>query len=78
MAESTLLSPRRGLDQKTTSVDTTDSPLLGPNPRRWALIFSAPLTNRYTLSFKRAAVLDEGITVYPTTLPLVLTHNEFG
>lgn len=54
-------------------VGITDSPLLGPNPYRVGLIISAPLTNRFTISFDGvAAVLDQGITIYPGSNPFFL------
>lgn len=46
--------------------------LLGPNGRRKAVIISAPVTNRITLSFGGPAVLDKGINLYPGSSPLVL------
>jgi hypothetical protein len=54
-------------------VGLTDSPLLGANPYRVGLIISAPLTNRFTISFSEGvAVLDGGITLYPGATPLFL------
>jgi hypothetical protein len=65
-------------DQRTVSVGTTDSPLLGPNPQRKAIIFVAPATNRYTVSFTGAAVLDQGLTIYPGQPPMNLDRDVYG
>lgn len=69
---------RRWRNAFTVSVDTADSPLLGSNPRRVGLIFSAPPTNRFTLSFGGTAVLDQGLTLYPAGNPLVLPTCTIG
>lgn len=65
-------------DQRSVSVGTTSTVLLGGNPRRWALLIGAPNANRISLDFQRAAVLDQGITLYPSGPPLLLTHADFG
>lgn len=57
---------------------TTSTQLLGPQDRRFSLIISAPASNRITLSFLGAAVLDEGITLHPGGPPLVLEWDTLG
>lgn len=52
--------------------------ILGPSPKRVGLIFSAPPTNRLTISFGSLAVLDQGITLYPGQNPLQLWVKDFG
>lgn len=62
----------------TPNVGTSDSPLLPANRQRVGLIISAPATNRITISLKGPAVLDKGITLYPSLHPLILSPNDFG
>jgi hypothetical protein len=64
--------------QTTVTVATSSTNLVRPNPRRIALAFNAPPTNRYTISLELTALLDQGITMYPTNNPFVLTVLEHG
>lgn len=67
------------VDQQTVSVSNAAStPLVRENNKRTRLIISAPPTNRFTISFGQDAVLDQGITVYPATLPLVIDEQGYG
>lgn len=68
----------RSRDQRSPLIATTDTLLVGPNPRRVAIVISGPPTNRFTVSFGGAAVLDQGITQYPLAAPLVLDHDVWG
>lgn len=70
-------SPARN-DTRTVTVGLTDTPLLGPNPQRKALILVAPSTNRYTVSFNGTAVLDAGLTIYPGQAPVVIDRDTYG
>jgi hypothetical protein len=55
------------------TVGLTDTQVLGPNPRRIKVIFSPPVTNRYTIGIgDEPAVLDSGITVPPGSQPFTL------
>jgi len=64
--------------QQVVSVTTSSGTFLLAAPRRVALIVSAPLTNRFTLSLKSTAVIDEGLTLHPTQDPLLLTVEKHG
>jgi hypothetical protein len=66
-------------DLRTVNIATTDTQLAGPNPRRRGLMISSPPTNRITVSFgDTAAVLDQGITLYPGNPPLLLEVGMWG
>lgn len=68
-----------GREQRTVAIQAAASTqLAGPNERRRGILISAPPTNRVTLSFAGAAVLDQGITIYPAGNPLYLTTDVFG
>lgn len=69
---------RRGRQLVTATIGVTDSAFLNSHEKRWGVLISAHPTNRFTIQFQGAAVLDQGITVYPGTLPLLLTHADFG
>jgi hypothetical protein len=69
---------RRMRDQASVPIGLADTQLLGSNPKRIAVYIGAPLTNRFTLSFKGPAVLDQGITLYPLTAPFYLTFDHVG
>ena len=62
----------------SVSIPTTSAQILGPSDRRYGLIFSAPQANRYTIGFGAEAVLDQGLTIYPTQAGLLLTYNDVG
>lgn len=64
--------------QRIVNVVTSPGTLLPAAPRRVAIIVNAPLTNRFTLSLSTTAALDQGITLYPTNDPLVLTIEKHG
>ena len=53
-------------------------PLVGTNPRRRALVVSCPPTNRFTINIGAVAVLDQGITLYPTDPPYEFTREVYG
>lgn len=65
-------------NKQQTLIATTDSQLLGPNPNRHSLLISSGLSNRFTISFGDAAVLDKDITIYPGQAPLILRYDDFG
>ena len=65
-------------DARSVSVLTTSTQLVGPNLKRFALLIGSPLTNRVTLSYGGPAVLDQGITLYPTNQPLLLLFDYLG
>jgi hypothetical protein len=52
--------------------------LAGANPNRVGLLLCSPPTNRYSVDFNRDAVLDQGLTIFPGTTPLVLSGRDFG
>lgn len=62
----------------SVSVGLTDTAVVPQDDRRIALIISAPLTNRVSLNWEGAAILDAGITLYPGGPPLVLSLREHG
>jgi hypothetical protein len=65
-------------DQRTVSVATTDSPLAPANGHRKSILISCPPTNRISLAFGQAAVLDQGITLFPGERPFLMDRNDFG
>lgn len=69
---------RTSANQTNVTVGTTSGQLVGPNQNRRALVISSPVTNRITLSWAGAAVLDRGITLYPNDPPLELTYDKWG
>lgn len=62
----------------TVAIATSSVVLAPANRKRIALLISAPTTVRITLSFKDTAVLDQGINLYPTNVPLHLTLEKHG
>lgn len=62
----------------STPIGTTSTRLLGPNPKRRALILSPTSLNRCTVSLGMAAVLDQGLTLYPGTQAPPLTYGTYG
>ena len=76
--ESIRYGRRTTSSQQLVIVGTSSVTFLVSSPRRVAIIVSAPPTNRFTLSLQTTAVLDQGINVYPTGQPLVLTIETHG
>ena len=66
------------IETKLVNVATTSTQLLGPNPSRIAVFLSSPPTNRYTLSWLPTAVLDQGVTMFPTDPAFKLLHRDIG
>jgi hypothetical protein len=65
--------------QTTINVPSAASgPLVPPSPYRKGLMIVSGNTNRFTISQSLVAVLDQGITLYPTDRPIVLTEHEHG
>jgi hypothetical protein len=64
--------------ENVVTIQTTDSPLVAPSPRRRGLLFIPPLTNRYTVSTNPVATLDQGITLYPGQVPVLLAGEDYG
>lgn len=60
------------------AVAMTDTPLLGPNPDRFAVTFSPPAANRYTISFGNSVALDAGVNVPAASQALTLTAVDVG
>lgn len=60
------------------SVPTTSVQLLGPNPYRVAIIVSLGVTQRYTISFDRPAVIDRGIQISTIQGPTVFNRHNVG
>jgi len=67
-----------GRSASFTSVLLTDTELLGPNPKRFALMIGSPVANRVTLSFGGPAVLDQGVNLYAGGPPLFLVWDHLG
>lgn len=71
--------PKLYSTQTTTNVSNSASTALIPAAtNRSVLIVNAPQTNRFTISLLGTAVLDQGITLYPTEAPLILTAAQHG
>lgn len=58
--------------------NTTDSPLIGANAHRMALLVTAPNGQRVTLGFGEHPTLDNGPTIAAGGMPLLLTLRDFG
>ena len=69
---------RLGRDHRGVTVGLTDTQIAGPNAKRFALVIGCPLTNRVTIDFGRPAVMDQGITLYPSGAPLILLYEHVG
>ena len=62
----------------TASIGVADTAFLSADANRISIIISAPSTNRCTINFEGAAVLDQGITLYPGGPPLSLNLTQHG
>lgn len=62
----------------SVSVPNTSVQLLGPNPRRHAVVISSPAAGVLTIAFANSVTLDAGIHIHPATLPLILRREYFG
>lgn len=69
---------KTGIVNQPVSLAITDTALLGSDPNRVFLIFPAGPTNRYSVNFGQPAVLDQGLTVPPSTQALRLSREEIG
>jgi hypothetical protein len=70
---------KTGINQLSVAVsNATSTPILSESPYRVAIIFSAGITNRYSVSFGQAAVDRQGVTMHPLTDPVILTRKELG
>lgn len=61
-----------------TTVNLTDTALLGGNKQRIGLIISAPAANRVSVAFGSPAELDRGMTLHSGTAPVQLIPSEYG
>lgn len=74
-----MATTKTGVNNVAASILVASSrQILGPNPQRIAAIFVAPATNRYTIGFAQAAVLDQGLTIPPATQAFAMTKAEYG
>lgn len=64
--------------QSSPLIGTTDTSLIGTNPKRTGVLIVAPSSNRISISLTGPAVLDQGLTIYPSNLPMHLRHEDFG
>lgn len=64
--------------QTTVNVALTSTALVPAAANRVALIISAPLTNRFTLSLVSTAILDQGLTMYPGQQSFALNIRDHG
>jgi len=69
---------KTGLFNPPVSVQITDTAIIGPDPNRVGLILSPGPTNRYSIAFGTAAVLDQGLTIPPGVSPLILSLEDLG
>ena len=60
------------------TVTTTGNPVLTNSPNRRALVIPAPLTNRITYGYGSIPVLDQGLTMYPNQIPIILDRSTHG
>lgn len=68
----------KSINETSPTISTSDSLLAGPSDFRQSITLSAPVANRYTVTFQRAAVLDAGLTIQPGQNPVTLTKADFG
>jgi hypothetical protein len=66
------------INEVTVSVGTVSTLVIGVSVNRYALIIAAPSQFRVSLAFKKPAVLDQCITLYPGDPPLKICRDEFG
>lgn len=66
------------VSERQVLVTTASGPLLSASEKRRGIIIVAPAANRFTLSHLPVAVLDQGMTFYPGTLPLRLNWEDDG
>lgn len=64
--------------QSVVTVTTAGGPLVGPSKNRVGLVISSPAANRITVSQNPSPVLDAGIDIYASTLPLQLYYEDWG
>lgn len=64
--------------QDTINVGTTSTALLPAAANRRAIVISAPVTNRFTITILSAAALDAGINLYPSGDPVTLSLDVHG
>jgi len=64
--------------QFNVTMGTSSMALLGPNPNRVSLTFSADGTNTLTASTLGTAVIGEGITLTPTNPTQTITEDQIG
>lgn len=69
---------RKSRLQHAVAIATTSSLLIAANPRRWAVLISAPTANALTVSLGPTAVAAEGIRLAAGQSPLYLTHDDYG
>lgn len=69
---------KTGVFNPPVSLAITDTPLLGSDPNRVAIILSGPPTNRYSINFGQPATLDQGLTMFPLSQPFLLTREDIG
>lgn len=60
------------------TVGTTSGQFIGPNPRRKALIISAPQSNHVTITTQNPAVAHMGLVIYAADPPVHLCACHVG
>lgn len=63
---------------RSVNVDTTAVPVASPDPNRISIRFTAPPTNRVTLTTDPNTVIDVGLTLYPAGNELALNIKDDG
>lgn len=68
----------RGSTEVSVSVGTSSTEVLGPSKSRQEILISAPSQFRVSFGFRGAAVLDQGLTIYPGMPPIRLCREYYG
>jgi hypothetical protein len=66
------------ISERQQPITTASGPAIPASEKRRGLIIVSPGANRFTLSNLSVAVLDQGLTIYPGTLPLRLNWEDDG
>ena len=62
---------------RTVTVNSTEAQILGPSPKRIAVIFSSPVGGRVSINPGGKAVLDNGLTLFQGFPPTGFSSLEY-
>lgn len=67
-----------GYQTHSVSVGLTSTVIIGPNPKRHALILTGVAAQDTSYGFGEDAVLNRGLTFPNATMPMVLKYDDLG